>query len=355
MILYHGTTRRRAARICREGFVPRKPSRRVWFAEGRGYAFGRAKTQARRRHDRPVVLVCEMDLHQMRRRLGPRCVMQRGGVVAINAQVPVSVLRSFPGQETPALPGELASWVNRLLGLKPYKGVGRRHPGIERLSQWVSKRLAAQPAGTIKPTELLQMARQWLPEHFEGVEVDLKRLKAWRRFTTIALKAEPPLALDDTWEEEALDCLNDPRPKRRVRGLSMLAEVDEPDLFDWCVMFLDDEAKSVRLAALQTMLRCREGHADAIEPLAGSKDKRIRAAAIAALARHSGSDAQPWFERGLKDPEACVRVQAASLLRQLDPARHRAVFELALYDPNPDVARAARKATAGKGYGKPRW
>ena len=38
MIVYHGTTARRARRICQEGFLPKKPSRRVWFAEGRTYA-----------------------------------------------------------------------------------------------------------------------------------------------------------------------------------------------------------------------------------------------------------------------------------------------------------------------------
>jgi hypothetical protein len=31
------------------------------------------------------------------------------------------------------------------------------------------------------------------------------------------------------------------------------------------------------------------------------------------------------------------------------------MFELALYDPNPDVARVARRLTEHKGYGKPRW
>ena len=62
MIVYHGTTRRRAMRIGKEGFLPKKPSRRVWFAQGRGYALGRAKTQARRAHGRPAVLKCEIDL-----------------------------------------------------------------------------------------------------------------------------------------------------------------------------------------------------------------------------------------------------------------------------------------------------
>lgn len=355
MILYHGTTARRAQRISAEGFVPKKPSRRVWFSEGRGYALGRAKTQARRRHDRPVVLVCEVDLSRLRARFGPKRLLHRNGVVAVNGTVPVTVLRSFRGLEVPASLRDLASWVNGILGLKPYKGVGPRHPGILRLSRWVAHRLAFQPGSKLRPAELLHMARQWLPEFFVGVEVDLQRLRAVRRYTTIEVRAEPVPAPGDTREEEALDCLGDPKPGKRARGLSILAELADPDLFDWCVMFLEDEALSVRLAALQTMLRCEEGDAEVIEPFAESSNKRIRGAAIAALARHSGRDAPRWFRRGLKDSQACVRVQTAALLSQLDPGRHRAIFELALYDPNPDVSRAARKLTAKKGYGKPKW
>ena len=76
MLLYHGTTRRSAEQIAIEGFAPRKPSRRVWFAHSKGYALRRAKVKARRRHDRPVVLQCELDLAALRRRLGSKRVVQ---------------------------------------------------------------------------------------------------------------------------------------------------------------------------------------------------------------------------------------------------------------------------------------
>jgi len=77
MIVYHGTTNRRARRICVEGFLPRKPSGRVWFAESRAYALGRAKTQARRSRDRPVVLACDIDIHRMRNRYGAKRILHR--------------------------------------------------------------------------------------------------------------------------------------------------------------------------------------------------------------------------------------------------------------------------------------
>ena len=43
------------------------------------------------------------------------------------------------------------------------------------------------------------------------------------------------------------------------------------------------------------------------------------------------------------------------MLGQLDPRRHGAIFELALYDPNPQVVRLARKLTADKGYPRSAW
>ena len=136
MIVYHGTTDRRARRICEEGFLPRKPSRRVWFARGKGYALRRATTQARRSHDHPVVLTCNIDVTQLKARVGPKRVFYGNGILAVKAHVPVSVLRgAAPEIGQPTSPEELAEWANRLLGLKPWKGVGRHHPGIERLSR----------------------------------------------------------------------------------------------------------------------------------------------------------------------------------------------------------------------------
>ncbi len=352
MIVYHGTTARRARRICLEGFLPRKPSRRVWFAKSKGYAEGRARTQARRAHDRPVVLTCNIDLSGLKSRLAKRRFFRRGGNIAIAAPIPATVLRSVPGVQTPTTPDELVRWLNRLLGLRPHKGVSRKHPGVDRLSRWIVNRMTSQPHGKIHPSELLHLAKQWLGEFFRDADIDPDRLLVRRRPATIHVKAElpPPAPQPDPREEEALELLEDPKPRRRVRGLGLLAELGDPDLFDFCAMFLDDDSPDVRVAALKTMLRCEDGHPEPIVPLAGAEDKRIRAAAIAALARHAGGDAPRWFERGLKDPEPCVRLAAAAVLEHLNPARHRRIFELALYDPNPQVAHLAEKLTAGKGF-----
>lgn len=358
MIVYHGTTDRRAQRICLEGFLPRKPSRRVWFAKSKAYAEGRARAQARRSHDRAVVLTCNVDFGQLRARLGGKRVFCRGGNFAVDGPIPATVVRSHPGQEVPTSPAELAKWINSLLGLKPHKGVTKRHWGIERLSRWITNRLSSHPATKLAPSEVLRLARQWLPEFFEGAEIDPERLKVHRRprMKTIELKVEAEsLPQVDQREEEALELLQDARPSRRARGLAILAELDDPDLFDWCAMYLDDDSTDVRLAALHLMLRCREGDPETAASLADSQDRRIRAVAIAVLARHSGQEAPRWFERGLKDPSPCVRLTTAALLGQLDPGEHRVIFELALYDPNPQVVRLARKLTAGKGYPRSAW
>jgi hypothetical protein len=352
MIVYHGTTRRRAERICQEGFLPKKPSKRVWFAAGRGYALRRAKTQARRAHDAPSVLTCDIRLDQMRARFGKRRVMCRNGIIAIDAPVPVAVLRSHPGAaDQPATPEELAAWVNWLLRLKKHRGVSPRDPGIQRLSRWVVNRLATQSKSIIRKTELIEMARRWLPDYFEGVVVDPKRLHSSRGPRTIEVK----IAIDDAphgdkREEDAVDCLEDPRPERRVRGLELLAEMAHPDLFDWCVMCLDDETTDVQVAALHAMLTCHDGDADIIRPFVDSDDRRVRAAAIAALARRGGKEAARWVERGLKDPEPCVRVESAALLNGFDPAKHPLIFELALHDLNPNIVQRAEKLTGRKGH-----
>jgi len=356
MIVYHGTTAGRARRIAAEGFLPRRPSRRVWFAESRAYALGRAKTQAKRARDTAVVLTCDIDLAQVRKRLGKGKVFHRGGVIAMKAPVPVNVLRSHPGYtgyaDQPSSPEDLAAWSNDILGLKPYKGVDKRHPGLDRLSRWVVNRMTFQPNSRIRPKQLLGMARRWLPEFFKGVEIDPETLHAHRRVRTIEVEVEPPAVPPDPREDEALDCLVSEKPERRARGLRLLADVGDPDLFDWCAMFLDDDSAEVTAAALHTMVSCEEADPEVIVPFAESEDRRIRAAATAALAKHGGEDAPQWFERGLKDPEPCVRVETAALLSHLEPAEHREIFELALYDPNPEIRRRARQLTAGKGYEK---
>ena len=352
MIVYHGTTRRRAMRICEVGFLPRKPSRRVWFAEGHGYAMGRARTQARRAHDRAVVLTCEIDVQQMRRRLGSKRVFRRGGVIAIDAPVPVDVLRSHPAVDSPTTPKELASWLNRLLGLKHYKGVSQMHPGIRRLSHWVVNRLRSQTKRPVKAAELVELSQQWLPEYFDGVEVDLDRLKVYRKVQQIDVAADTALLPVDPLEGEALECLESDKPARRAKGLKLLASDGDPDLFDWCAMCLADEAVEVRIAALRAMLHCQPDDAEIIVPLTESEDKRIRAAAIAALAKHGGARAAGWYERGLKDPEACVRLATARVLKYLDPKGHRKIFDLARHDPNPEISGQAKKLIAHKGYPK---
>jgi hypothetical protein len=248
-----------------------------------------------------------------------------------------------------ASPEQLAAWVNKQLKLTPSNRVGPRHPGIDRLARWVDNR-STTGSSRIRPKEFLEHVRRWLPDLFEGVEIypqDL-RFDCWPKVAEV--ETEPPPEESDRREEKALNELTASKPKRRIRGLKLLAHLGNEDLFDWCVMSLDDESLEVRIAALHAMIHCDAAYPEVILPFAESEDKRIRAAAIAALAKHSGEEAHRWFERGLKDREACVRLEAAALLPQLDPAEHRALFELARHDPNPEIKDLAKGLTAGKGF-----
>jgi len=352
MLAYHGTTRTRARSILKEGFRPKPPSRRVWFAEARGYALGRARAQARRTDDIPVVLACELDLAVLRQRLGGRAVVHRKGIVAIDGRVAVNVLRSYPFADQATVPREVADWVNSLLHHKAQESVRVDHPGIVRLSRWINSRLASDPEVKLQCSELLEMAERWLPEHFFRVDIDAEELRAHRRVGLTNYEVDSRVTEPDPREAEALDCLDDASAERRVQGLGLLVELRDPDLFDWCAMFLDDDAPTVKIAALEAMAQCEDGTTEVVEPFASAEDRLARAAAIAALAKLTGQNASPWIERGLKDPEPCVRVAAARFLSQLNPREDRSILEIALHDPNPDIVSRARKITSAKRHDK---
>ena len=354
MIVFHGTTTQRARRICREGFLPKPPSRRVWFAENRPYAYHRARTQARRTRDRAIVLTADLDLPGLRRRLGPGRVLHKNRVIAIDAIVPVSVLRWHPDVDLSATPREVAEWINDVLGLDPPHGAHSRHPGVRRLARWIDHQIGSERRAELRWSAILDKARRWLPELFVGVDVPVERVQASPIVGTVHVDVQTGPRRDPR-VAKALALLTDPRARPRVRGLTLLARLGEPDLFDWCVMFLGDESVEVRLAALRGLLSCEDGHAEIVQPLAHSDNKRIRAAAIAALAHLAGDQAPRWFRRGLKDPCPCVRIATARLLDSLDPAGHEAIFSLALADPNPDVVRAARRRLAATGHAAHAW
>ena len=208
-------------------------------------------------------------------------------------------------------------------------------------------------AGTdsaIRPKELSQKLQQWLPNFFQRVKITPRDLRFDYSPELVEFETEPSLEPVDSREEHALDALVDAKPQRRIRGLKLLAQLESEDLYDWCTLLLSDESAEVRIAALQTIVHCDDGDPEVILPFTESQDKRVRAAAIAALAKHSVDDAPRWFERGLKDREACVRLETAALLLTLDAIEHQEIFELALYDPNPAIRHLAEKLTIGKGY-----
>jgi len=354
MIAYHGTTQTRARTILAEGLLPKPPSRRVWFAESRGYAMGRARAQASRTGDVPVVLACNLDLEKLRRQPGVKRVIFRKGIIAVDGPVPVEMFGPPAFADMATVPEEVAAWINDLLSLEGDDSVRTGHPGIARLSRWINTSLASQPGAKLLASELLEKAKVWLPEHFVNATIDPEDLRAHRRVGLTDYEVDAPVTAPDIREDEALECLDAPLAAERARGLSLLADAGAPDLFDWCAMFLDDEAVTVRIAALRTMLKCEEGTPAVIEPFAADGNRRVRAAAIAALVRLAPDDAPRWIERGLRDPEICVRAEAVRFLEHLDPRRHRSIYELAKHDPSPEVARRARRLTAGGRRGRPK-
>jgi HEAT repeat protein len=208
---------------------------------------------------------------------------------------------------------------------------------------------------SVRDGELLAKARQWLPEYLATVEIDPQTLHA--RLVRDDLELTPDLeqltpAVD---EDEILDCLLAAKPRRRLRGLKLLRDAADPDMFDWCVMMLEDESAEVRVAALRQMRECEDGDPEVIRDLAGDPDRRIRGAALAALASLDDDGRAAWVRQGLEDPKPCVRVEVSAVLDRLDPEACRGLFEMALYDNNPTVAKRARDLVQGKGFGELVW
>ena len=356
MRLYHGTTKKRAARIRTTGFVPRKG--RVWFTQNLSYAKHRARTQASRTNDQAEVLTCLLNPGYFK----PNRFLHQSHVVVIRGRVPSSVLIDQRGMVV--LPQHLtaealARWVNRLLGLKPHKGVSKRHPGLRRLESWLLEQLKRNRDRNFRDSELLELMKEWIPDVMGQFRFDPGTHKAYR-VAEVPEAPEPEWwetvssEADDEAEERIFDALMSERANRRVKGLVMLAETEDQDLFEWCTMFMNDPSTDVRIVVIETARGCEDAEVGTIEAFADDEDKRIRAAAIAFMTRH-GEDREEWFRMGLTDPETHVRVTTARFLEELDPTIDRELFELALYDPNPKVAEVARKMTTGKGYAVESW
>lgn len=342
MKAYHGTTKGRARRIFDQGLLPMPPSQLVWFAEDRGYAMGRAHAQARRARDEPTVLACVLDIPEIRRRLGGKGVVHKKGIIAIDGPVTIDMMRAISSADFATEPEEVATWINALLDLAGDDRLSARHRGVQRLSLWINSQLASGSAKGLQFTALLDNARKWLPERFAGRKLEREVLcgHASIGFASVDLG---PDAVTVSRQAEALELLDAAQAERRVSGLELLAEIDDPDLFDWCAICLEDRSLTVRIAALRTMVQCKAGVPAVVEPLADAEDRRVRAAAIAALAALTGSETPKWIEQGLRDPEACVRVTVAGYIRQLDPKKHRKLLELASHDPNPDISGRAHR------------
>ena len=345
MLLYHGTTRRSAEQIAIEGFAPRRPSRRVWFAQSKDYALRRAKAKARRRHDRPVVLLCELDLVALRGKLGSRRVEYRAGIVSISGALPVTVLRHAPGVwDPPSSEPELAAWLNDLLGLKGHRGVSRNDPGLIRLARWIRNRRTSQPRSRLRDSEIVERAAGWLPQWFRGVSVDPATLRVHRRAAelTVVPDLEQSESTADEFIDEADEALAFANPRRRLRALQRLSRADDPDLVDWCALMLGDEDRMVRRKALELIGRSEDGDPHLLLPFAQCSYKELRAAAVAGLARLGGTQAADWCARGLRDTDDAVRLAVARELENYDPRRHRGLFELALYGRVEDWRAACR-------------
>ena len=349
MEFYHGTTLGSARGIIENGFRPRGGA--VWFTNHWDYAKNRADHKARRKHDRPVVFQTELKPKELRTRLGPGKIHVRGGIVAINEYLSVQLLHSnfF---ELLAYPAALAQWVNCQLGRYAHNGVSQNHWGIVRLAHWMDNRMRSGTGRRIDWQEFFMKGKQWLPGFFDEMLSNPEILPIQHlQNDTIAVHVLYPATSEESHQPAKADAhymkaivdISDQNPKRRIRGLRGLEKVGTEELFDWCVLHLEDTSVDVVCNALRIMQRCDDGYVAPLLPYARSKDRRVRAGALAALAKHDSDDPERWFERGLKDPAACVRMEVARLLPLLDRIEYQNLYDIARHDPNPAVKQSAKK------------
>ena len=349
MEFYHGTTLSSARGIIENGFRPRGGA--VWFTTNWNYAKNRAEQKARRKNGRSVVLKTELEIEGLRSDLGNGKIHAHGSVIAVRERLSVQLLQ-VNLFELLACPAALAQWVNHQLGLYPHNGVSQNHWGIVRLAHWMDNRMRSGTGKHIDRQEFFAKGKQWLPAFFDKIPFSPEGLPIQHlQKDTIAVR----VSYTDTQEKPVQSPKVDPRyikamtdisnenPNRRMRGLQFLEKTGTEELFDWCALHLEDASVDVVCNALRIMCRCDEGYIAPILPHAESENRRIRAGALAALAKHASDDAERWFERGLKDPAACVRMEVAKLLPTLDRIKHHDLFDIARHDPNPAVKRLAKK------------
>jgi len=95
--LYYGTTSLLIPQIRRTGLRPGAASREIWLSRSAAVAQSRARQLCRSRGGRPVVAVCELDLHRLRERWGEAAVCCRGPMVALRGAIePADVVEIRP-------------------------------------------------------------------------------------------------------------------------------------------------------------------------------------------------------------------------------------------------------------------
>jgi citrate (Re)-synthase len=62
----------------------------------------------------------------------------------------------------------IAHWVNSFLGLKGDDAIDKRHPGLAAIQEWVEEQYKQGRVTSISNDEVLQLARQYLPEYFKS-------------------------------------------------------------------------------------------------------------------------------------------------------------------------------------------
>ncbi|MCG8456222.1 MAG: HEAT repeat domain-containing protein [Holophagales bacterium] len=145
--------------------------------------------------------------------------------------------------------------------------------------------------------------------------------------------------------------LTHPESQVRLRTLEILRQVGHGRATPWVERLLADPDPPVRAAAFRALASLvPESLVMEMEERLYDSDPRVRAVAAAYLAANADpgpkEKADASLEAMIEDADGSVREEAARALGELDDPRFQAALVRLLYDPNPDVVRAAIGAVA---------
>lgn len=178
VVLWHGTTKSRADSIIEEGFIAK--GGRVFFARNTRIPLVIAQTRAANKNDRPVVIMCSIDLSRYNRyrrqgrnvyvfhhnHIGSEVVQEvmdaQSGKIRVKRE---SVELTDIGINFSSGQAGIAFWMNNYLNLNGADRIGEDHEAVGKIKEWLNSQAEAGRFGKVSDEEMQKQVEKHLPEY----------------------------------------------------------------------------------------------------------------------------------------------------------------------------------------------